>query len=178
MNLGTGSWHTTVAQLKMTFRNRITLFWSLAFPMILMTLLGVLFGSSVSAGTITVVDLAHTPESQQLVTALAHTDGVDIKTGTDAASAESKVRNGDRDGAAGDPPRPERRARLGRAVLRRTRRPPRPASCSGIVGDATSRSRCARPAATRRSPFAASPSTRRRSTTSTSCCPASSPSRS
>ena len=38
----------------MTFRRRITLFWSLVFPMILMTLLGLLFGRSVNAGDITV----------------------------------------------------------------------------------------------------------------------------
>ena len=41
---------TTMAQLRMTFRRRITLFWSLVFPMILMTLLGLLFGRSVTVG--------------------------------------------------------------------------------------------------------------------------------
>ena len=46
---------TTRAQLQMTFRRRITLFWSLLFPMILMTLLGLLFGRSINAGTIAVV---------------------------------------------------------------------------------------------------------------------------
>ena len=40
MNLGRVA-ATTIAQLKMMFRRRITLFWSLVFPMILMTLLGV-----------------------------------------------------------------------------------------------------------------------------------------
>ena len=130
-------WHTTAAQLKMTFRNRIALFWSLAFPIILMSLLGVLFGSSVSAGTITVVDLAHTPESQQLVTALVHTDGVDTKTGTDAASAESKVRNGDRDGALVI--RPGQNGAPASAVLFTSNTSAAQAGIlRGIVGDATS----------------------------------------
>jgi hypothetical protein len=45
---------TTLAQLRMTFRRRITLFWSLVFPMILMTLLGLLFGRSVNAGDLVI----------------------------------------------------------------------------------------------------------------------------
>ena len=45
---------TALAQLRMTFRRRITLFWSLVFPMILMTLLGLLFGRSVNAGDIVI----------------------------------------------------------------------------------------------------------------------------
>jgi len=67
---------TTAAQLKMLFRRRITLFWSLVFPMILMTLLGLLFGRSIDAGTITVIDRAGTTQSQRLVAAVEHTDGV------------------------------------------------------------------------------------------------------
>ena len=60
MNLGRIA-ATTVAQLKMMFRRRITLFWSLLFPMILMTLLGLLFGQSIDAGTITVINNAGRP---------------------------------------------------------------------------------------------------------------------
>jgi ABC-2 type transport system permease protein len=90
---------TTAAQLKMTFRRRITLFWSLIFPMILMTLLGLLFGRSISAGSLTVVDRAHTQVSQAMVTALRHTKGLSLKTGTSPAVAIHQVRNGDRDAA-------------------------------------------------------------------------------
>ena len=49
---------TTRAQLQMTFRRRVTLFWSLLFPMILMTLLGLLFGRSINAGTIAIAPVA------------------------------------------------------------------------------------------------------------------------
>lgn len=93
-------WATTLAQLKMMFRRRITIFWSLAFPMILMTLLGLLFGRSIDAGTITVVDQAHTAQSAAIVRALEKVDGVTVKRDTaDVAKARQDVRDGDRDAA-------------------------------------------------------------------------------
>ncbi len=89
---------TTVAQLKMMFRRRITLFWSLVFPMILMTLLGLLFGRSIDAGTITVIDAAHTPASTAMVRALGQTTGVTVKHDqTEVTSAQRQIRNGDRE---------------------------------------------------------------------------------
>jgi ABC-2 type transport system permease protein len=97
MNLGRVA-ATTVAQLKMMFRRRIVLFWSLVFPIILMGLLGLLFGQSVGAGTVTVLDQAHTRASQAMLGALRQTDGVTVKT--DAGSvdeARAQVQNGDRD---------------------------------------------------------------------------------
>src|SRR5918912_3667517 len=89
---------TTAAQLKMMFRRRIVLFWSLVFPIILMGLLGLLFGQSVGAGTVTVLDQAHTRASQAMVSALRHTKGVTVKTdATDLDRARKQVRDGDRD---------------------------------------------------------------------------------
>ncbi len=89
---------TTRAQLQMTFRRRITLFWSLVFPMILMTLLGLLFGRSLSAGTIAVVPVdAHAP--QAVVRALERTKGLTVKRAPSAAKAIHQVRDGDRDAA-------------------------------------------------------------------------------
>ena len=61
---------TTMAQLRMTFRRRITLFWSLVFPMILMTLLGLLFGRSVTAGDIVVAQPVTAAAPKAMVTAL------------------------------------------------------------------------------------------------------------
>ena len=91
---------TTLAQMKMMFRRRIVLFWSLVFPIILMALLGLLFGRSIDAGTITVIDRAGTTQSQRLVAAVEHTDGVTVKRDrTDPARAEQEVRDGDRDAA-------------------------------------------------------------------------------
>lgn len=97
MNLGRFA-ATTRAQLQMTFRRRITLFWSLLFPMILMTLLGLLFGRSINAGTIAVVPV-HAPGPAAVVRVLEHTKGVTIKTSETAAQAIHQVRNGDRDAA-------------------------------------------------------------------------------
>jgi ABC-2 type transport system permease protein len=89
---------TTAAQLKMTFRRRITLFWSLLFPMILMTLLGLLFGRSISAGDVAVVPV-NAPAPRAVVQVLEHTRGLTIKTSASAAQAIQQVRNGDRDAA-------------------------------------------------------------------------------
>jgi ABC-2 type transport system permease protein len=88
----------TTAQLKMTFRRRITLFWSLVFPMILMTLLGLLFGRSISAGTIAVVPV-HSPAPEAVVHVLEQTRGVTVKTAPTPAKAIQQVKTGDRDAA-------------------------------------------------------------------------------
>jgi ABC-2 type transport system permease protein len=89
---------TTRAQLRMTFRRRITLFWSLLFPMILMTLLGLLFGRSISAGTVAVVPV-HSPAPAAVVQTLRHTRGVTVKTAATAAEAIHQVKDGDREAA-------------------------------------------------------------------------------
>ena len=89
---------TTRAQLQMTFRRRITLFWSLLFPMILMTLLGLLFGRSINAGTIAVVPV-RAPAPAAVVHVLEHTKGVTVKTAPTVAKAIHQVRDGDRDAA-------------------------------------------------------------------------------
>ena len=90
---------TTLAQLRMTFRRRITLFWSLVFPMILMTLLGLLFGRSVSAGDLVVAQPVTAAAPRAMVTALEHTKGLSVKTAADAATAIRKVKDGDEDAA-------------------------------------------------------------------------------
>lgn len=90
---------TTKAMLKMIFRRRITLFWSLVFPMILMTLLGLLFGQSVTAGDIAVARSTNQPAATAIVQALDATKGVTVHTATSAADAEHQVKNGDRDAA-------------------------------------------------------------------------------
>jgi ABC-2 type transport system permease protein len=89
---------TTKAQLQMTFRRRITLFWSLLFPMILMSLLGLLFGSSISAGNLAVVPV-NAPAPEAVVRALEHTRGMHVKTAPNAATAIAQVRDGHRDAA-------------------------------------------------------------------------------
>jgi ABC-2 type transport system permease protein len=97
------SWHrfwvTTVAQLKMTFRRRITLFWSLLFPIILMSLLGLLFGSSINAGTIAIAGSTGDPAAKAMILGLHHTKGVTLRQAPGAAAAIHQVKTGDRDAA-------------------------------------------------------------------------------
>lgn len=90
---------TALAQLRMTFRRRITLFWSLVFPMILMTLLGLLFGRSVNAGDIVIAQPVTAAAPKAMVAALEQTKGLTVKTSPDAATAVRKVKNGDEDAA-------------------------------------------------------------------------------
>ena len=90
---------TALAQLRMTFRRRITLFWSLVFPMILMTLLGLLFGRSVNAGDIVIAQPVTAAAPKAMVAALEQTKGLTVKTSSDAATAIKKVKDGDEDAA-------------------------------------------------------------------------------
>jgi ABC-2 type transport system permease protein len=91
-------WATTLAQLKMMFRRRIVLFWSLLFPIILMVLLGLLFGRAFDAGTITVIDQARTSQSRALIALLEQTNGVKVEHDlTDVAKARKDVTDGNRD---------------------------------------------------------------------------------
>jgi len=166
---------TTRAQLRMTFRRRITLFWSLLFPMILMTLLGLLFGRSINAGTIAVVPV-HARAPAAVVRVLEHTKGVTIKTAPTADQAIHQVRNGDRDAAIVFVPA------AGGAYTVRLYTSNTSADQAGIIrGIVSGAADGVTVAATGKPPalhFQSSRSTPRRSRTSTSCCPGSSPSRS
>lgn len=90
---------TTVAMLRMIFRRRITLFWSLLFPIILMTLLGLLFGQSLNAGTIAVVRTSHSDAAAEVAATLDALKGVTVKPAPNEATARKQVANGDRDAA-------------------------------------------------------------------------------
>ncbi len=90
---------TTMAMLRMIFRRRITLFWSLVFPIILMTLLGLLFGRTVDAGDIAVTNVANLPVANHIITTLDAEKGVTIDRAPDAATARHQVTDGDRDAA-------------------------------------------------------------------------------
>ena len=90
---------TTVAQLKMYMRRRVAVFWSLVFPIILMTLLGVIFGGAAGGGSIVVVDRAHTTAASAVVSVLEHNRALSVKHDTSIAHARAQVRSGDRDAA-------------------------------------------------------------------------------
>src|SRR5579875_331535 len=85
----------TVANLKMTLRNRAALFWLLAFPVIFIVLFGYLLGGSNFSTTIGVSG-ANTPQLQQVVGDMKQIDGFKVKTGTQAEEMKA-LNKGDRD---------------------------------------------------------------------------------
>jgi ABC-2 type transport system permease protein len=73
------------ASLKMTYREKIALFWMFLFPLLLMLLLGAIFGRSGSANiTLGVVDLDHTPVTMGVISALKSIKAFDVKEGGEA----------------------------------------------------------------------------------------------
>jgi len=91
-------WATTIAQLKMMFRRRVAIFWSFVFPIILLSLLGLLFGRAIDAGTITVIDRSQTAQARQMIAVLDRTDGVTVKRSSKSVVDEQKrVKDGDSD---------------------------------------------------------------------------------
>jgi ABC-2 type transport system permease protein len=89
---------TTQAQLQMTFRRRVTLFWSLFFPIILMGALGLLFGGQLNAGKVAVVGV-DSRAPQAVVHVLEHTKGLTVEHAESAAEAIHQVHTGSRDAA-------------------------------------------------------------------------------
>jgi ABC-2 type transport system permease protein len=84
----------TVASIKMIVRDRTALFFSLAFPIVFMTLFGLIFGNAGSSRP----DLDVVGKGP-LVTALQHSDAVKLHFLPDATTALERVHDGDETGA-------------------------------------------------------------------------------
>jgi ABC-2 type transport system permease protein len=84
----------TIANIKMTFRARQALFWNLAFPLIILGLLSVVFGSG-SGFSITVGVAGNGPVAAATRDALSQISGVTVKTGTESGE-RAALKNGDR----------------------------------------------------------------------------------
>jgi ABC-2 type transport system permease protein len=84
----------TIANIKMTFRARQALFWNLAFPLIILGLLSVVFGSG-SGFSITVGVAGNGPVAAATRDALSRISGVTVKTGTESGE-RAALKNGDR----------------------------------------------------------------------------------
>jgi ABC-2 type transport system permease protein len=84
----------TAATIKMIVRDRTALFFSLAFPIVFMTLFGLIFGNAGSSRP----DL-NVVGSGPLVTALQQSNAVKLHVRPDAATAVKRVRAGDETGA-------------------------------------------------------------------------------
>lgn len=83
-----------VASIKMIVRDRTALFFSLAFPIVFMTLFGLIFGNASSSRP----DLDVVGKGP-LVTALEHSKAVKVHVQSDAKTALKRVHDGDETGA-------------------------------------------------------------------------------
>jgi ABC-2 type transport system permease protein len=84
------------ANAKMVLRNRQALFWSLAFPLVFMFLLGVVFGDqgSVASAKVGVADIDGTRYSRALTQALSASGRLEIVTGGEAVLTQ-RLKKGD-----------------------------------------------------------------------------------
>jgi ABC-2 type transport system permease protein len=87
-----------VYDLKMTLRQREALFWLFLFPVLLMVILGFVFGSSGDLKLkIGVVDLDGSPVSRAIVEAFQGIDAIILETGSEEAE-RAALKDGDRNG--------------------------------------------------------------------------------
>lgn len=79
----------TVANLRMTVRNRTALFWNLAFPLLFIVLFGFLIGDESFSFDVGVAGADTSPETQQIVAQMQASDAFTVKTGTEAAELQA-----------------------------------------------------------------------------------------
>lgn len=77
-----------IANLKMTFRNRQSLFWLLAFPLIFTVIFGFFFSGNMSTGTVALINNSATPLAQSLQKAM--TDSTVFKTKADISEKDAR----------------------------------------------------------------------------------------
>ena len=85
-----------IASLKIYFRNRQALFWTLLLPLLIMIIFGLLDFGEFNEVDIGVVDLANNEASRNLIVSLESSDLLELNTGTRDEEIE-KLEDGDRD---------------------------------------------------------------------------------
>jgi ABC-2 type transport system permease protein len=87
-----------VASLKMFYRNKHSIFWTLLLPVIILGVFALLnLGGGVTA-QLGVVDRVHTTASQQLIARVQQSTLLSVHTGGSVADERSALGSGDRDG--------------------------------------------------------------------------------
>jgi ABC-2 type transport system permease protein len=94
--LPTGLWPLTVANVKSFYRDRASLFWTFAFPIIFVVLFGSIFSGGSNTTSIGWVDEDQTPASQQLRDAFAQVPILVLTDSTEEAALE-EMREGSLD---------------------------------------------------------------------------------
>lgn len=87
--------HLTVANLKMIARNRQSLFWALAFPLIFVVAFGTFFRESDTATTIAVIDNAQDEVSRQLIASLREIQALDVVERQNEGLVRREIDDGD-----------------------------------------------------------------------------------
>lgn len=88
-------WYMFVANLKMNYRNRMALFWNLAFPAIFIFLFGFLFTNFDFSVDIGVAGVESSPVAQRVTDEMDSTTGFSVTSGN-AADELAALRDGDR----------------------------------------------------------------------------------
>ncbi len=77
-------WKMCGANLKMTFREKVAIFWMFLFPVLIMLLLGAIFGRSGQANiTVGVVDKDQSVATQAIVTGLGNIEAFKVASGSE-----------------------------------------------------------------------------------------------
>lgn len=85
----------TIANLKMIVRNRQSLFWALAFPLIFVVVFGIFFRGSDSTTTIAVIDRAQDDVSRQLKQNLDAVSSLRVEERQDEQQARDEIADGE-----------------------------------------------------------------------------------
>ncbi|MBU6389150.1 ABC transporter permease [Patescibacteria group bacterium] len=89
-----------IADLKLQFRNRQSLFWSIAFPLIFTVIFGFFFGSgSMGTGTVAVVNDSTSKMATSMVDAFDKQDAFKVQTATSVDAARDSMKKGKAAGA-------------------------------------------------------------------------------
>src|SRR6186997_2165283 len=88
-------WYMIRANLKMNVRNRVALFWNLAFPILFIVLFGFLFSGDDLELSVGVAGADSSEVARQVTDAMDAADGFDVQTGSRDAEL-SALEDGDR----------------------------------------------------------------------------------
>ena len=85
----------TIADLKMIYRNRQSLFWALAFPLIFVVVFGIFTPDSVPTTTIVVIDNSQDEVSTELISSLDLLDTIEMERRQNEDQAREELEDGD-----------------------------------------------------------------------------------
>ena len=91
------TWSLTVAALKMWFRDRQAIFWSLFLPLLLMVIFGIINFGAFGSVELGIVDQAGNDFSRQLVAGLEAIDTFDITRDETEPEQRQALEDSDRD---------------------------------------------------------------------------------